>query len=138
MRPAAAVVLYPIVFYDGECGFCDVTVQFLLARGAASHYHFATLRGKTAQALLYPRLRGNVDTIVLRLPNGHSYDRSTAVLKVLAGLGGAWRIAFVFFCIPRKIRDFCYDQFARRRYRWFGRLEHCRIPTDAERAAFLD
>lgn len=133
-----AEAAFPIVFYDGLCGFCDRSVQFLLSHGGHGRFRFAALQGATAAALLDEPTRTKLDSLVLRTPDGRVYKRSTAAIKIAAGLGGAWVLALLLLLVPRPVRDFFYDQFARRRYRWFGQLDQCRLPTPAERAAFLD
>ena len=40
--------------------------------------------------------------------------------------------------VPRGFRDWIYDVFARHRYRVFGRLDTCRLPTADERARALE
>jgi len=49
-RPAAGA--RHVVFYDGVCGLCDRSVQFLLARDRERVLHFAPLQGPTAAAVL--------------------------------------------------------------------------------------
>jgi len=39
--------------------------------------------------------------------------------------------------IPPFMRDFFYDWFARRRYRWFGKKDECMVPTPEVRDRFL-
>ena len=64
--------------------------------------------------------------------------RSDAVLAILDDLGGLGRLlAFTRF-VPRPIRDAVYDFIGRNRYRWFGRLDSCRLPREGEAARFLD
>lgn len=41
-----------LVFYDGECGLCDRSVQFILAHDVEHLFCFAPLQGKTAQKYL--------------------------------------------------------------------------------------
>jgi predicted DCC family thiol-disulfide oxidoreductase YuxK len=53
-------------------------------------------------------------------------------------LGWPWRALGVLLVLPRPLRDAAYDFVARRRYRWYGRRESCRMPTPALRARFLD
>jgi predicted DCC family thiol-disulfide oxidoreductase YuxK len=40
--------------------------------------------------------------------------------------------------VPRFLRDWAYDGFARIRYRVFGRYDSCPIPTPEQRARFID
>jgi predicted DCC family thiol-disulfide oxidoreductase YuxK len=49
-----------------------------------------------------------------------------------------WFLAGGFLVIPRPLRDWCYGLISRNRYRWFGRRETCRLPTQAERDRFLE
>ena len=71
----------------------------------------------------------SMDSIVLFYKN-KTYTKSTAVLKSVILLRGIYRLAFVFYCIPKAIRDYIYTQIANNRYKWFGKLEQC--PTMPE------
>ena len=62
---------------------------------------------------------------------------SDAILRVLTGLGGAWRVVHVLRLIPAALRDPMYRLIARNRYRWFGRREACLVPDAAARDRFL-
>ena len=39
--------------------------------------------------------------------------------------------------LTKAIRTPVYRWIARNRYRWFGRRDACRVPTESERARFL-
>lgn len=130
-----------LVLYDGVCGLCDRTVQFLLRVDREQLLRFAPLQGETAAAIRnrHPQLDG-VDSIAyVKTASGQEdvYVRSTAVLKILKEAGGAWRLLAVFLLVPRAIRDAVYDWVARNRYRWFGRYDNCPLPGAAVRARFL-
>ena len=43
----------PVLLYDGLCGFCDGTVQFILKHDRRGTLRFATLLGLGAQLLLH-------------------------------------------------------------------------------------
>jgi predicted DCC family thiol-disulfide oxidoreductase YuxK len=64
--------------------------------------------------------------------------RSASVIAALRSIGGLWRLpAALLWLFPRPLRDRLYDAVARRRYRWFGRFETCRLPTTDEADRFL-
>lgn len=65
-----------------------------------------------------------MDSIVLVYKN-KTYTKSTAVLKSVILLKGIHQLAFVFYCIPKGIRDYIYSIVATNRYKWFGKLEQC-------------
>ncbi len=132
----------PVLLYDGLCGFCDRAVQFVLRHDHRGTMRFAALQGEFAREVIarHPELAG-VDSVILveRAPGGGERvsARSEAALGVARYLGGLWRSAAVLRAVPRAMRDWAYDSFARHRYRWFKRLDACRVPAPDERARFL-
>jgi len=66
------------------------------------------------------------------------YTRSSGALRVLRHLGGAWSLLYVFWIIPRPVRDGIYDWIARHRYRWFGKQDSCWLPRPEWKERFLD
>ena len=133
-----------MLLYDGLCGFCDGTVQFILRHDRRKTLRFATLQGEYAREIFarHPEIAG-VDSLVLveRDPSSGServFVRSAGALRVAKYLGGVWHLARVIAIVPRFIRDFGYDAFARVRYRVFGQYDSCPIPTPEQRARFID
>lgn len=126
-----------IVFFDGVCGLCNTSVDWLLRHDKNQRLLYAPLQGKAASEQLSPERLSDLDTIVY-FRKGKELLRSDAALYVLKDLGGAWKLLFGFIVIPRFIRDGIYKWVSRNRYKWFGKKEACRIPTKAERARFLD
>jgi len=133
----------PVLLYDGLCGFCDGTVQFILEHDRRGALRFATLQGDFARGVIerHPELAG-VDSLVLveRGTSGEEriYVRSEGALQVATYLGGAWTLARGLRIVPRFLRDLVYDGFARVRYRVFGRYDACPIPSAEQRARFID
>lgn len=126
-----------VVLYDGECGFCDRSVQFILNHDAEGRFAFAPLQSAEARDLLAERGReANLDSIVL-IDGDQVLQRSDAALRIASRLDGWPKLLSVFRIVPRFLRDWAYDLFAANRYRWFGRLDHCRIPTEEQRGRFL-
>jgi predicted DCC family thiol-disulfide oxidoreductase YuxK len=88
------------------------------------------------------RDQGNSATILVAVSPGTPAERmlvrSAAVLALLAQLPAPWPVlATILGWIPRRIRDLGYRLVARLRYRFFGRLDACRIPTASEENRFL-
>ena len=128
----------PILFFDGVCGLCNRFVDFSLKHDPHGRVLFAPLQGKTAAELLSKSDLENLDTVMF-YENGNRSRRSTAIVKLLSGVGGFWNVlAWLLWLIPRPLRDFGYRLTAKNRYRFFGQKETCRLPTAEERARFLD
>ena len=134
--PADPHPTHPIVFFDGLCGLCNRSVDLLLRWDTKGVLRFAPLQGETARRLLpAPQVR-DLDSLVLVDARG-MHLRSTAALRALEHLGGAWRGAALLRWVPGVVRDAVYGWVARHRYRWFGKKESCRLPSPAERERFL-
>ncbi len=135
----------PVLLYDGACGLCARSVQFLLARerpGRSVPMRFAPLEGAYARHVraTAPWIAA-VDSVVWVVPRVHGPPevavRSTAALLALAALGGPWRLlAALGRLVPRRLRDAAYDAVARRRHRLFA--ARCLLPSPAHRERFLD
>ena len=131
------------MLYDGLCGFCNGTVRFILARDARGTMRFAPLQGELARGVLarHPELAG-VDSLVLVERDAvggreRVWVRSGSVLEIARYLGGGWQVAGALRLVPRALRDWGYDLFARFRYRLFGRFDSCPVPEPAARERFL-
>lgn len=123
----------PIIFYDGLCGLCDKSVQFVLKHDKKQLFKFATLQSEYAKQML-----GSLkeDSFVL-FENNAIYTRSTAALRTAKHLRGLWPLLYGFIIIPTFIRDGVYRFIARNRYKWFGKYDSCKIPDAATRSRFI-
>lgn len=129
----------PIVLFDGVCQFCNASVNFLIDRDKAGRIHFAALQSDLGQRLLarFGLAGRRLDSIVL--VEGRRYStESTAALRLTRYMDGVWPALGAFLFVPAFLRDFCYEILARNRYRWFGRLDACRVPTPEIRQRFLE
>jgi predicted DCC family thiol-disulfide oxidoreductase YuxK len=125
------------VFYDGYCGLCHRTVQFVLKHDSAQKvFRFAPLQGPTfEQRVPLSQRSGLPDSIVVLTSDRRLLVRSNAILHILRRLGGSWKIfADAMRIFPLPIRDAAYDFIARIRYFVFGRRnEVCPIvPPDLQ------
>ena len=124
--------------FDGVCVLCSGGVRFLLPRDRAGRFRFAAMQSETGRLLLADHGLDPADPVsFLLLEGGHARTDSSATLRILVLLGGWWRLATVFYAVPRPLRDAVYRFVARRRYRWFGRRASCFVPTAETAHRFL-
>jgi predicted DCC family thiol-disulfide oxidoreductase YuxK len=137
-----------LVIFDGHCGFCNRAVRWFLRRDRQDRLRFVPSESPKVAALL---IRHGLDAtagafgpstiLVVRDPESKAERvlvRSDAVLAMLGELPRPWPgVAVVLSWIPRPIRDFAYRLVAHLRYRLWGRLDACPIPTLEERSRFL-
>jgi predicted DCC family thiol-disulfide oxidoreductase YuxK len=132
-----------LVLFDGVCGFCDGAVQWLMDRDPSGRLRFAPLQGEVAGNLrarhaeipadidtfVYVEARDGVETVSLR---------SQAVIAAFSQLDPVPGWLPWLRRVPRPLADLGYRLFASLRYRLFGKLDACRVPSAEERARFLD
>ncbi len=121
------------------CALCSRWVRFLLRFDTRGRYRFAAMQGAQGRALLQAHgLDPEDPTSFLLLDAGRAWTDTDAIIRVLTGLGGAWRLLGVLRWVPRGLRDHAYRALARNRYRWFGRHDTCFLPTPEQAVRFLD
>lgn len=132
---------HPILLYDGVCGFCNKSVQTILAHDKHGTLKFAPLQSPLGINILATHQLKNIDSVVFvdrSQATERVYVRSNAALKVADYLGGWWKGLLIFRLVPRPLRDLFYDLFARYRYKIFGKYESCMLPAPEARARFID
>ena len=135
--------------FDGHCGFCNASVRWLLRRDRKDRLRFVALESETAAPLLKRHGHSGTDsaqddfgTIMVVRDLGGSAEivlvRSDAVVALLGELPRPWPwVGVALRLVPRAVRDLGYRIVARWRYRIWGRLESCPVPTAEERGRFL-
>ena len=137
-----------LVVFDGHCGFCNGSVRWFLRRDREDRLRFVASGSPKVSELLarhgmgMQSLGAEPDSVVVvRDPGGATervFMRSDAAREMLRELPQPWRFAGILLGrVPRPVRDFGYRLIARWRYRIWGRLEGCPLPTVGERARFL-
>lgn len=127
-----------VIVFDGVCVLCNGWVDFLLRHDRDGRYRFAAMQTVSGRELLAAHGLDPDDPVSFLLVDGdRAWTDTDAIVRVLQGLGGAWRLAGVMRMVPRFVRDPLYRHAARNRYRWFGRNEQCLVPTPQQASRFL-
>ena len=128
----------PIIVFDGFCALCTGWAALVLKYDRCERYRLVTAQSELGQALYRHYGLDSVEfESNLLIEGGVLYLRSTGSLRMIAGLGGAWRAVRIFSAVPLPVRDWFYELVARNRLRWFGRRRQCYTPTAAERRRFI-
>ncbi|MBW3470347.1 thiol-disulfide oxidoreductase DCC family protein [Arthrospiribacter ruber] len=130
---------YDIVMFDGVCNLCNDAVDFIIVRDKKDKFKFGALQDETSKEILeeFDVKEDYLDSIIL-IRKDKIYYKSRAALEISRNLSGLWPLAYALIVIPSFIRDPIYDWIAKNRYKWFGKRETCRFPSDEERAKFLE
>jgi predicted DCC family thiol-disulfide oxidoreductase YuxK len=131
-----------LVFYDGECGFCDYIVQFIMKQDSKELFDFAPLQGTTAAKMLkqLPPEIVNKDSLILiedyQTSHSHVYVLGKGAFRICWLLGSAWAIPGMISFLPSFLYDWGYRLVAKNRKKLF-KNESCVIPTKEKKDRFL-
>ena len=126
-----------IVMFDGECNFCDSSVQFIIKRDPHGYFKFAALQSEAGMELKDKYgISNHIDSFIL-IEDERVYKFSDGALRVCKNLKGLWKYLYIFRLVPKPIRNSVYKFIATNRYRWFGKKESCMIPSPEVRSRFL-
>ena len=118
-----------ILLYDGYCGLCSRSVQFILRHERERILFFAPLQGHTGQHALQAASMPTdyLDTLVLITDSNQTLVGDQAALALAKYLMAPWCWLGLFGILPRFITKWAYNLIARYRYRLFEKSKICLI-----------
>lgn len=125
------------MFFDGHCGLCNTSVDWILRHDKDHVFRFSPLQGETAGSLFEGVTEEELYRSFWLKDADGLHRRSTAFLRVFRALRWPVKWLYALIVVPRPIRDWVYNLIAMNRYRIWGRSETCRVPSKEERAFFL-
>jgi predicted DCC family thiol-disulfide oxidoreductase YuxK len=127
-----------LILFDGICNFCNTAVQLVIEVDRQQIFKFAAIQSELGQQLYRQHGLDPTDIQTLMLVDGDRVlTKSDAVLAVLSKLEGGWQLLGAFQALPPPLRDWAYTEFARQRFRLFGRRETCMVPPPEVQARFI-
>jgi predicted DCC family thiol-disulfide oxidoreductase YuxK len=127
-----------IIVFDGVCILCNSFVLFILKKDRVKQFYFTTAQSDfVKEKVKTMTFRVNPMDSVIYLKNGKVLTESSAVLGILSDLGGIWKLLSILRIIPPMIRNVAYRFCAKRRYRVFGMLKTCMLPSSEWKSRFL-
>jgi predicted DCC family thiol-disulfide oxidoreductase YuxK len=126
-----------IVFYDGECGFCNRTVAFVLKKQKGNAIYFTALQTEFAKRFFNERKITEIDFETFYFfSDDQLFERSDAALVLSKQLRFPFSLAIYLKWIPKSWRDGIYNYIAKNRKKLAG--NYCFLPNEEQRKQFLD
>ncbi len=125
------------IFFDGECGFCNQTIAWILKRDKKDQFLFASLQSDLGQKFLSDRnlATNNFQTLYLWKPNAYYLTKTAATMQILKLLGGKYKILSHLNILPEALSDRLYSLLARNRKSISA--NNCYVPTEEERKKII-
>lgn len=125
-----------IIFYDGDCGLCNRSVQLILHHERNSTLKFASLQSAFARNVFMEfNLKNNFNESILFYQDGKLFSKSKAVLRIIPYLKWYFYPFMICWLIPNFVRDFLYDLIARNRKKI---TSVCELPKSKYSKRFLN
>jgi predicted DCC family thiol-disulfide oxidoreductase YuxK len=126
-----------IIFYDGDCGLCNSSVQFVLKHEKNNLIYFSALQSDFTKDFFKEHKLPQPDLSTFYFFTGNTlYQKSRAAFKVLPFLKWYLQPLIVFRLVPTFISDRVYNFIAKRRKKLAGK--YCVIPTPENRNRFIE
>lgn len=119
-----------IIFFDGNCLFCNYWVRKLCHWDSRDRLRFATLDNKMVMKMVQKTGfdHSNIDSIIVWDQKKIVTIEAQAVFLIIRQLGFWWKPLLVFQIFPISLFDRIYRWIAKNRIRWFGQIESCSLP----------
>jgi len=125
-----------VIFYDGNCGLCNRSVQFILKHERNQNLQFTSLQSSFAKKVMKEfGMESNYEESILLYQDGKLFSKSKAILRIIPFLKWYFYPLLIIWLIPNFIRDKVYDLIARNRKR-FSKV--CKLPNPNQSNRFLD
>lgn len=126
------------LIYDGDCGFCNFWVQWVLRNDKNKRIMFASLQSAFGQRFLDERNLDvkNFNTVYLWKPGQFYHLKSRAIFETANIMGGKYSLLSYFRFLPVSLTDFFYDNIAGNRQKLA--TQKCYLPTDEEKQRFIE
>ncbi|MCH2230126.1 MAG: DUF393 domain-containing protein [Crocinitomicaceae bacterium] len=126
----------PVVLYDGDCGFCNRSVAFVMKQDKTKTIYFAALQSNFTKELFIQNDWEEPDLSTFYfIEKGELFQKSKAALKVAKYFSFPFNLIQSFIIVPRFISDGVYDFIAKRRQKLSSGF--CLMPTEEERKRFI-
>ena len=128
-----------VILFDGVCNLCNDSVKFIIKNDKRNIFKFAPLQGNYGIKIQnsYNINTTKINSIIL-VDGENTFTKSSAALRIAKDLRAPFFMFYVFIIIPVFIRNFIYDLIAKNRYKWFGKMDNCMIPTKELKSKFFD
>jgi len=125
-----------VVVFDTSCLLCSRFIKTLL-RNDGGKLNYTGFESEFSKQRLPKELIEKPETVIF-LKGQKIATKSEAVFLIINQLQYPLRLLNIFQFVPTFIADKIYDWIAYNRYKWFGQLDSCFIPTTEVNSQFLD
>ncbi len=126
-----------IIVFDSSCLLCNRAVHFILKFSLKNSFYFTSIESDASKRILLQLNQKTFEFDSLALWKNESLlYKSRAVEQIMRKIPLTYPL-FVFFILPRSLKDYVYDCVAKHRYKWFGKMNSCKFTPENDPRLFL-
>lgn len=128
-----------VILFDGVCKLCNAWSNFIIRYDRQHIFKLCSVQSEEGKKiLLHFGLPSEHYETMLYVEGGECFRQSDAFFQVVKKLGYPWKIACVFWCLPKPVRNWLYDRIALNRYSLFGKYDYCTLPSPDHESRYLN
>lgn len=136
--PDKILTLQPLLLFDGDCGFCNSCIKFLVKHNHSQDLNLASFQSETGKYILEsPELKHISKNSLILIQDNAIYYYSTAVLNTAKHLTSPWNLAAHLIIVPECVRDAIYNFISKNRNFLFKRKRACSVQENELSKRFL-
>ncbi|MCM8538397.1 MAG: DUF393 domain-containing protein [Lentisphaeraceae bacterium] len=124
-----------IVLFDGDCNFCNNSVNFIIKHDPKAVFHFCPQDSTSGQEIITTYFPEKVPDSLILVAEGEVKIKSKAALSIAKKLTFPWNMAGLFRFLPAFLLDPIYDMVAKNRHKLVK--NKCMIPSADIRDRFI-
>ena len=119
----------PVILYDANCNLCSWSMQFIVHRDYKNRFKFISLQSSEGKKLTAEHgIQMETSDSFILIEGTQYFTQSSAAIRVSRHFSRPWFFLSLLTIIPKPIRDWCYEQIAKNRYKWFGLVNSWAVP----------
>ncbi len=126
-----------IIVFDGFCNFCSRAVDVIIRADKENKFLFVASQSVAGIKLLQQYGVEELTSVCL-IQQAKVFVKSEACIEIAKSLSVPLRWLKFFDILPFVFRDAIYTFIAHRRYKWFGKKLHCKLPSEKYKVKFIE
>ena len=117
-----------VIVFDGVCALCNNFVIFVIKNDKKNLYKFISLQNIQQNKLRdFDKLFDEKINSILLIKKESILSKSDAVIEIFSKLSFPYNLSPILLLIPKTIRNWLYNIIAKKRFKFFGKIEYCSI-----------
>ena len=128
-----------IILYDSRCVLCNEYIHFVIKNDKNNRLCFTSIYSIIGKQIIKDyEIDFSLNNTIILYQDHIIKKKSDAILEIIKKLRFPINTIYIFYIIPKFIRNYIYNSIAKNRYQIFGKYNRCKIPNKEYIKKFLN